>query len=133
MAKKNFTKATSKKNEEIQKKITKGVKDANLGNAVIDHLANQAIEAVKSRVNTIAGKTQDRIIALEKECEKAANAKPDNDLYSEEGVVAPFYTKEAYKKKQEPFEKLEVLTKAFDAACISGEPEDFYKLEKLLK
>lgn len=134
MAKKPFVTVTSKNVTSVSSRTEKAISKANLGNVVLDHLVEEEVEETKRKCKAITKKAVDKITQLNEECDKANNIKPNpkNDLISPDGAVASNFTREEWEKKQKPFNELEKVTTAFDAAIASGKPEDFYKLEKML-
>jgi hypothetical protein len=129
----SFEKKHSKELVKMQTEVSSKTNGGGVGTEIFNALLQDKVKDKKDWMLAVAKKASIRHEELIAECDKATKMQPDIKHYSSEGVIQHHYTEDAFKKKSEPFKKLEALSAAIDKIFTSGEVKDFEELEKLLK
>lgn len=128
-----FKKQSSNKIQELDKKYEERVNSKEQSKRVYSDLLEEKVKEKETWMTNIMRKAVIRHKELEKECDQTSKIKPDKTTVNDQGVKNEAFSEEAWKKKSEPFTKLETLSTQIDKVFDNPIVSEFEKLEKLLK
>lgn len=133
MSKEMFVSKSSKKLEELDVAYSTKTTGSDLGVEIFSTIRDEKIAETKKWMVEVMKKASLKHETLVKSCAEAKKINEDVIQYTADGKKLPTFSEQAWKKKTEPFEKLEKLSEQIDKCFSESSVENFKKLENLLK